>query len=201
MKDPFCKMTGTQSQEGTPITEWALLDVTGKPKERYLAWGHWEREFNPKIAPLSLILLGGGRENRRLAYLRQKLLKALGYAPFRERWIPAIPKDRRQERSALHTQSVAGIFYTENERMRLLVQCQCLVVWVRQEPVLGQIPPDSLTNHFLHRNRLWMPVSPERPDQPAKQPPEDTHSFSPPEASKLKGSAREKVLPSPHAFT
>lgn len=53
-------MTGTQSQEKTPITEWALVEVTGKPKERYSAWGRWEREFNPKIALLSLILLGGG---------------------------------------------------------------------------------------------------------------------------------------------
>lgn len=115
MKDPFCKMTGTQSQEKTPITEWALVEVTGKPKERYSAWGRWEREFNPKIALLSLILLGGGRENRRLAYLRQKLLKALGHASFQERWIPAIPEDRRQEWSALDTQSMAGIFDTENE--------------------------------------------------------------------------------------
>lgn len=63
-----------------------------------------EREFNPKIATLSLILL----EKRRLAYLRQKLLNALGYASFRERWMQAIPEDRRQERSALDTQSMAG---------------------------------------------------------------------------------------------
>lgn len=123
--------------------------------ERCSAWGRWEREFNPKIATLSLILLGWGRENRRLAYLRQKLLNALGYASFQERWMPAIPEDRRQERSALDTQSMAGIFYTKNEWMRLLVKCQCIVVWVKQEPVLGQIPPGSLTNHFLHRNRLW----------------------------------------------
>lgn len=99
---------GTQSQEGTPITEWALGDVGGKPKERFPAWERWEREFNPKIATLSLILLGGRREKRRLAYLRQKLLNALGYASFWERWMQAIPEDRRQERSALDTQSMAG---------------------------------------------------------------------------------------------
>lgn len=57
---------------------------------------------------LSLILLGGRRKKRRLAYLRQKLLNALGYTSFWERWMQVIPEDRRQEQSALDTQSMAG---------------------------------------------------------------------------------------------
>lgn len=80
--------------------------------------------------------------------------------------------------------------------MRLLVQSQCLVVWFKQEPVLGQIPSRLPNKSFLAQKQavdsLPLRDQTNRPNSP---------QMTPSASLCLKGSCRGKVLPSPHALT